>query len=126
MDYKKNIRTLIAISVIGIVVGAVIEGWLEATGQFLELFSFVSLILFVVLHFLSESVFTLWKKFVRIYLPLSILLTLISPSDRQCGLGVVCLGSDKEDAIFSLGILFLIISLILIVRAHRRLKRQIN
>ncbi|OGL88066.1 hypothetical protein A3I42_04075 [Candidatus Uhrbacteria bacterium RIFCSPLOWO2_02_FULL_49_11] len=124
MSHKKNIRVLIITSVIGVVLGIIIEDWLNAAGIFLEFFSFVSLVIFIILHFLPEAVLASWIEFARIYLPISIILTLISPSNRQCGLGVVCLGTDKEDAIMSLGALFLIISIFLIIRTHRRLKRQ--
>lgn len=96
----------------------------DSTGTFIFLFSIALIIILGTLLFLQKEVFNAWLKFARIYIPIAAILILFSPSQRQCGLGVVCFGSDKEDMTWFLSIPFFIISIVLIVRAHRRLKDQ--
>jgi len=77
-------------------------------------------ILFV-LAFLSKEVFTAWFKFARIYIPLSILFIVLDSSNGDGN----SLGIESGEFYGSLlSLIYFIVSIILIVRAYRRLKRQ--
>ena len=127
MGYKKKILWLIGIAALGFVITVFFENLnyrkLDAIQQFLGLFSIISFILLIALYFLAEPVFVTWKKFARIYLPIAAVLVIFEPSSLVL-IDFYGRGKDREGLTMFLSGLFILISLILIVRAHRRLKRQ--
>ena len=85
---------------------------------------FVASPLVLILAFLRQEVFSIWFKFARIYLPIALVLVAITPSSSGGSIFIGFGEPDKESVAWLLGAIFVIIGLILIIRAHRRLKRQ--
>ena len=80
----------------------------------------ISAFLFI-LAFLKKEVFINWFKFARIYIPLSILFIVLDSSNGDGN----SLGIESGEFYGSLlSLIYFIVSIILIVRAYRRLKRQ--
>ena|SRR3989338_11368159 len=80
--------------------------------------------LVLILAFLHKEIFTVWFKFARIYVPIALVLVAITPSSSGGSMFIGFGEPDKGSVGWLLGGIFVIISLVLIVRAHRRLKRQ--
>ena len=134
MGYKKQIFLLLAISVISFLIALVVlcesipsgncyGRWGEA-GQTLGVFSITIFLLSLILLFLREEVFRAWFKFARIYIPLTlvfIFLSALSPGGGSWGVGN---NFDGEAATWFFSGLFLLISLILIVRKSWKLKKS--
>jgi len=83
----------------------------------------VAPILFV-LSFLPKDVFTAWFKFARVFIPIAIVLAVIDAFTYSESNYLGMTGSGT--LAFILITTYIIASLILIIRAHRRLKRQQN
>ncbi len=73
-----------------------------------------------ILAFLSKEVFTAWFKFARIYIPFFVLFIMLDSGGDGNSLGI-----DSEEFYGSLlGFAYFVVSLILIIRVHRRVKRE--
>lgn len=88
---------------------------------FLLVYSMAVFICLIILYFLPEQALNSWWKFARIYVPISAVVVAIMPTSNGF-MGFY--SSDKEYYTWLVSVLFVLISLVLIVRAHRRLKRQ--
>jgi len=124
MHYKSKIGLSVAVLLVILGISLSRDHRFDSIGTFIFLFSIVLIIILGILLFFQKEIFDVWFGVARIYLPIAVILILISPSQRQCGLGVVCIGSDKEDISWFLSVAFLIISLILIIRAHHRTQQR--
>ena len=82
----------------------------ENIGQPIMIWSFLLFIVFVTLIFLSKEVFSTWKKFAIVIIPLSIIAIIATPISCQ---GIMCY--NKETTTLILGIGFAILSLIIII-----------
>ena len=135
MSYKIKIRWLIIATVLIFCVSTIlyytgnkfdnagnfIGNPFDDLQQFLDFFSVLSFISLIILYFLPEQIFITWFKFARIYIPIALVLAV--------GGGATSNGSDlfNTDAEFFttfFSVIFVVISIILIIRAHCRLKRQ--
>jgi hypothetical protein len=92
-------------------------------GQFLFFFSLISFIFLILLYFLPPSIFKAWKKFVYWFVPLSVVLIALVPSD---GSGAFMPGPDREIAIWLFASLYALIGMLLIavkwIRVHSKNK----
>lgn len=83
------------------------------------IFPILPLFLFSLITYkMREEVFQLWFRFARVYIPASMLLILLAPSYSSNWM----FPYDKGIAAFLFSSLFIIISIVKIVLAHRRLK----
>ncbi|OGE04785.1 hypothetical protein A3F45_00650 [Candidatus Curtissbacteria bacterium RIFCSPHIGHO2_12_FULL_41_17] len=122
MSYKVKIRWLIGGTVVSFAVSIAlyyINPVFDNVGFFFELFAVISFILLMILHFLPEQIFNSWLKFARIYIPIALVLAV---GDRASGSDLFNTDAEFFTTFFS--VIFVIASIILIVCAHRRLKRQ--
>lgn len=122
MSYKIKIRWLIGLTVLSFAIAIAlyyIGSQFDDIGFFLELFSVVLFVILVIIYFLPEQVFTAWFKFARIYIPIALVLAV---GDRASGSDLFNTDAEFFTTFFS--VIFVVASIILIVRAHRRLKRQ--
>ncbi|MEW6610107.1 MAG: hypothetical protein AB1352_00545 [Patescibacteria group bacterium] len=78
----------------------------------------------LILAFLHKETFNVWFKFARIYVPISFVLVAITPSGSGGSMFIGLGEPDKGSVAWLLGVIFVITSLILIIRSHRRVKRQ--
>ncbi len=128
MHHKK--QTLIYLSISAVVFFVTIfldEYHYETFGDFLQLpglLSVISFILLIIMYFLPPPVLSAWGKFTLFYIPIAVILVVMSPRTRggyfNFGGGGIGGGADKESSAWFLSGLYFIISLILIIRAHRR------
>ena len=81
----------------------------------------ISAFLFI-LAFLKKEVFISWFKFARVYVPITIALMVIDAFTYSESNSLGMTGSDS--LVFILIMTYVIASIVLIIRAHRRLKRQ--
>jgi hypothetical protein len=79
----------------------------------------VAPVLFI-LAFLSKDVFVAWFKFARVYIPFFVLLIIFDDNGGGNSLGI------ESGEIYGslLGFVYFVVSIVILVRAHRRLKRQ--
>ena len=91
--------------------------------QTLGFFTLALIVLSLILFFLREQVFHSWVKFTKWYLPIALLLILIS-SDTGGGLFIGFGGGyDREGMIWFTTGLFLVISLLIIIIKSWRLRK---
>ena len=80
---------------------------------------FLPLFLFsIVTYKMSDKIFQSWLKFTYIWIPLTIVLTLLAPE-----YGGNLLPIEKDSVSFAMSTLFLLISLILVIYKHLSSKR---
>jgi hypothetical protein len=95
------------------------DKFLPSAGDFLVQISIVVLLLVGVLYFLREEIFRAWIRFARWWVPLSLVLILAAPtSSHSWAIG----GFDREGVTWLMDGLFLIISLILIIKKSVQLR----
>jgi len=72
--------------------------------------------LLTLLRHKSKESFDLWRNFTVFWIPLSVLLIVISPAQSDCffGSGFICNGFDREGMIWFTAGIFFIVSLIII------------
>ena len=120
MNYKKRIFWFICTSLLifGVSFPLLYNTNLpESVGLFPGLFGPAMLIPLIVLYFIPEPVFHAWKKFALVSIPISMVITILSPSQREGSIfGPSFFSSDKESTIWMMASLFVLISLILIIR----------
>ncbi|MFA5830248.1 MAG: hypothetical protein WC878_00285 [Candidatus Paceibacterota bacterium] len=83
---------------------------------FVMLFAPLTCLFSFILLFLKEESFQLWQNFAVVWIPLSLLLIVISPAQSDCffGSGFICNGFDREGMIWFTAGIFFIVSLIII------------
>ena len=121
MHYKAKIGISIVVILAILAISLAREHRFDTVGTIVFLFSLVLIVILAVLLSLQEKVSVAWFKFALVYIPVAVVLIAVMPENSGL-MGFYA--SDKEDYAWLLSILFLIVSLILIIRAHRRLKRQ--
>lgn len=106
----------------------ILEGLVGADfDQSLFFFPLVLLVISTILFFLREEVFRAWWKFARIYLPIALVLILISSPDAGGGFAMdVGSGYDREGMVWFTSGLFFVISVILIAYKALKLKFSIG
>ncbi|MDX9925610.1 MAG: hypothetical protein RBS48_12675 [Ignavibacteriaceae bacterium] len=134
MDYRKKKYLGIMISMLGILIGYYFSSPINHdicrktlctkivggdVGIPLFLFSSALLFIFLMFLFVKEDVFNIWKKFAKIFLPVAMLLVVITPTHYG---GLV--GIDKEIATWWLAGLFLFISIGIIVWKSIHLRKN--
>jgi hypothetical protein len=72
----------------------------------------------IVTGFMREAIFRAWFKFARWWIPLSVFLALITPDGGGGGFGPG-IGVGKGDVALLMSVIFIITSLVIIVRAYR-------
>lgn len=97
--------------------------YLEVIGIAVAIFALLLIIINLALSFLEEQAFNIWLKFARIYLLIAFILIILAPATGETGMGF-SMGIDHESITWIAAFLFFIISLAIIVRAHRRFKRE--
>ena len=125
MPYKKKTLILGGLSIIVFIVSALaFELNYYALDDMFQFFGFFSVILFIVsiiLYFLPEQIFITWFKFARIYIPIALVLAVGGGATSN---GSDLFNTDAEFFTMFFSVIFVITSMVLIIRAHRRLKRQ--
>jgi len=132
MSHKQRISTLLAVAVAVFSATIYFDKYhYDTFGDFLQLpglLSIISFILLLILYFLPAPVSNPWKKFSLVYIPIAVILTIVTPDSSggyfDFGGGGIGGGADRESTAWFLSVLFLIVSLILIIRAHSRFTRQ--
>lgn len=123
MNYKKIILVLLSICVVGVIVALILQK--GGVAEFLFPFSIITFVLSFTLRFLPELVFHAWKKFALWFVPISIVLTALSPEQRESGIfGPLFFSPDQESTVLMMAFLFSFISLILIIRKIIKLHRD--
>src|SRR3989338_859526 len=120
MNYraKIGISILIILAVLGISLSR--EYSFDTTGEIIVMLSAMLIPVLLVLLLLKQGVFTTWFKFARIYIPLFVLFIMFGGNGGGNSLGI----ESGEFYGSLLGFVYFLISIVLIIRAHRRLKRQ--
>jgi|APHig6443717497_1056834.scaffolds.fasta_scaffold253420_1 hypothetical protein len=133
MDYKKKVAWGIIISVVGILIGYYLSSpikhfvctktWCTKiiggdVGMPLFLFSIALFFIFFIFLFIKEEIFNYWKKFAKIFLPVAIILIVITPTQYGGFVGI-----DKEMVTWILSVLFFIISIGIIIYQSIKLKK---
>lgn len=95
--------------------------WKGAIGTPVFYFSLASILPLLMMVFLKDRVFQVWKKFTLIYIFISIILISLMPTTAP-GFNIV----DKQIATQSLSILFFILSIILFVVVSLREKQKVS
>ncbi|HBR78869.1 MAG TPA: hypothetical protein DEA46_00375 [Candidatus Moranbacteria bacterium] len=134
MDYRKKKYLKIIISIVGILTGYYFSSPIKHdicretlciriiggdVGMPLFLFSIVLFLIFFIFLFVKEDVFNIWKKFAKIFLPIAILLIIITPTTYGGFVGI-----DKELATWWLAGLFLISSIAIIIWKSIQLRKK--
>ena len=109
----------IVIAIVSLMVGLIGHAYSldEKFGAPLIFFSVLSIFSIIALFFLKEQVFVVWKKFAVIYIPISIVIIAISPSQ-----GDMFFPSMQEMLIFALPAIFLVASLAIIITKSLKLR----
>ena len=131
MSYRKNIFILLFITGLAVLLGLItsfpdslglckenngftcLEQFSRTTGEpllFASPFIFLTLL---ILYFTSEDTFNTWKKFGLAGFILGLILVILTPSDCNGGWITICL--TKTFTSLLIGVLFLVISLIIIL-----------
>ena len=124
MTHKIKLIALFSLVLIISATNLLRERKFDDIGTFIFLFSIAVVLSLIMLYFLSKESFNIWLNFTVIYLPISVILVAIAPSYNNCFFTGFCFQPDKESLTWLLSVLYFIISFVLIVRAHRRLKRK--
>lgn len=133
MSYKVKIRWLIIAAVVVFIISTVLYytgNQFDDSGnfvgnpyvdfqQFLDFFSVLSFIFLVILYFLPALVFTAWFKFARIYVPAALVFSVGGGAK-----GSDLFNTDAEFFTTFFSFIFVVVSIVLIVRAQRRVKRE--
>jgi hypothetical protein len=139
MDYKKKIIWGIVMSVLGFFTSVVLAkpelfslcekgdkkciyffiDYFDNVAQFVGLFSVIFLLLFFIFLFIKEDIFNIWKKFAKIFLPIAVLLVIVTPTHYG---GLV--GIDKELVTWWSASLFLISSIGIIMWKSIQLRKN--
>lgn len=138
MNYKKKIYwtlvTSLFLAILSLILGSpdnfglcskndivCLHGYIDQYNSFIVpvfIFSIPTFFIAFLSLFLIEQVFNAWFKFAIIFVPVSIMLIAILPS-----MGDMFFPSIKEVAIFSLPVIYLIVSLGLIILQAKKLKK---
>jgi hypothetical protein len=101
--------------------GSCIRFWNGDVSQPLFLYSIISFITLLLLHFLPPHIFKSWKRFAYWFIPISVVLIALVPSS---GGGMFFPGPDREIAIWLFASLYALIGLFLIaikwIRFHKK------
>ncbi|HBR78872.1 MAG TPA: hypothetical protein DEA46_00390 [Candidatus Moranbacteria bacterium] len=134
MDYRKKNWLGIIISIVGILLGYYFSSPIGNNickktlcikiiggdvGMPLFLFSISLLFIFSIFLLAKEEIFNIWKKFVKIFLPVAMLIIIVTPTTYGGFVGI-----DKELATWWLAGLFLIVSIGIIIWKSIQLRRK--
>ena len=121
MHYKGKIGISIVVILAILGISLAREYRFDAVGEIILMFSTALIAVLFVLLFLNQEVFTAWFKFMRVFVPIAIVLMVVETFffNESNSLGMTGSGSLA----FILITTYVIASIVLIVRAHRRLKR---
>lgn len=134
MDYAKKKYLQLIISIVGILVGYYFSSPIKHdicqktlctkiiggdVGIPLFLFSIALFFIFFIFLFIKEEVFNYWKKFAKLFLPVAIILIIITPTQYGGFVGI-----DKEMATWGLASLFLIISFGIIIWKSIQMRKK--
>lgn len=122
MEYREKIRWLVLVALAGIVFAIVLHYFelsrvADSIAQVLLVYSVVHLLIFLVLRIVVSSIFDSWKILAFIYLPLALMLIIITPETGGF------MQPDREIMTWWTAGGFVVISLVLIVYKQIRLKR---
>lgn len=128
MSYRKKIGLSVALIIIMVIIGYLLteivrldffDSLDESIGIPVFLFSVALLVVYFLFLFMREEIFNYWKRFAKIFLPIAIILIIITPTQYGGFVGV-----DKELATWFLAVAFLIISLGIIIWKSIQLRKK--
>ncbi|EKE20492.1 MAG: hypothetical protein ACD_7C00551G0001 [uncultured bacterium] len=128
MSYGKKISLSIGLMIIMVIIGYLLTEIVrldffdsvdESIGIPVFLFSIVLFFIFFIFLFIKEEIFNIWKKFAKIFLPIAIILIIITPTQYGGFVGI-----DKELATWWLAGLFLVSSVGIIIWKSIELRKK--
>ena len=122
MHYKTKIGISIVTILVILAISLAREYRFDAAGEIILMFSTALIMVLLVLLFLKQEVFTAWFKFMRVFVPIALVLMALDAFTYSESNYLGMTGSDS--LVFILIMTYVIASIVLIIRAHRRLKRQ--
>ncbi|MFA6184476.1 MAG: hypothetical protein WC682_05280 [Parcubacteria group bacterium] len=137
MNYKKEILILLGVGILMFIIGigivypemvglcnindnaCIYKFPVFSLGEPLLLGAPFLIVVSIILFFLRHDFYNVWKKFAKIFLPIAIILILITPTQYGGFVGI-----DKEMATWGLASLFLISSLGIIIWKSIQLRKK--
>ncbi|MFA4872661.1 MAG: hypothetical protein WC659_01860 [Patescibacteria group bacterium] len=124
---KINPKKILFLSVISFLLGAFLNysesDSVGESGAAIAYFSVIVFLLSLTMTFMEIKVFQSWLNFARVYLLIAFVLIILAPATGETGMGF-SVGIDHESITWTMVVIFLLTSIILIVRENVKLRRS--